>query len=136
MFYFSFSFDFYLKNINAKNPITCTKVKVCANYRATSSSVLKVFLCSKFHSQTYFSFAFNYPIWNLFFTLHSSFFTFQVRIRNTSVIDRLQSVDKNNFCLRDVSECDRTFSEETICHLTVNQLVYKIGDALLCIFFQ
>ena len=41
MFYFVILFAFYLKNINAKSPITCTILLFCADYRVKELAFLQ-----------------------------------------------------------------------------------------------
>lgn len=60
----------------------------------------------------------------------------QVWIGNPGVVDGFQSFDEYRLCQGNVAEGDRTLPEESVCHLTVNQLVGERADTLLCVFIE
>ena len=57
-------------------------------------------------------------------------------IGDASVVNCLQTFDKNLFGKGYIAECNRTFLEETISYLTINQLVHQVADAFLGIFMH
>lgn len=61
---------------------------------------------------------------------------FQFWILYSGVVHSLQAFDEHHLCHADVAEVDRTVAEETFLHLTVDQPVHEIADALFRIFFQ
>ena len=60
----------------------------------------------------------------------------QVWIGNPGVVDGFQSLDEYRLGQGYVAEGDRTLPEESVCHLTVYQLVGERADALLGIFLE
>ena len=59
-----------------------------------------------------------------------------VRIGNPGVVDGFQSFDEYRLGQGNVAEGDRTLPEESVCHLTVYQLVGERADTLLCVFIE
>ena len=59
-----------------------------------------------------------------------------VWIGNPGVVDGFQSLDEDRLGQGYVAEGDRALPEETVCHLTVYQLVGERADTLLCVFFE
>ena len=60
----------------------------------------------------------------------------QVWIGNPGVVDGFQSFDEYRLGQGNVAEGDRTLPEESVCHLTVYQLVGERADTLLCVFIE
>lgn len=60
----------------------------------------------------------------------------QVWIGNPGVVDGFQSFDEYRLGQGNVAEGDRTLPEESVCHLTVYQLVGKRADTLLSVFIE
>lgn len=60
----------------------------------------------------------------------------QVWIGNPGVVDGFQSFDEHRLGQGYVAEGDRALPEETVCHLTVYQLVGERADTLLCVFIE
>lgn len=60
----------------------------------------------------------------------------QVWIGNPGVVDGFQSLDEYRLGQGYVAEGDRALPEETVCYLTVYQLVGERADTLLCVFFE
>lgn len=60
----------------------------------------------------------------------------QVWIGNPGVVDGFQSLDEYRLGQGNVAEGDRTLPEESVCHLTVYQLVGERADTLLCVFIE
>ena len=52
----------------------------------------------------------------------------QFRIAQAGVIDGLELLNKNCFCICYITEGDRAVSKETISYLTVNQTFNKFAD--------
>ena len=52
------------------------------------------------------------------------------------MIDGLQLLDEYRLGILDVAEVDGALAEETVVHLTVDQLVYQVADALLSVVGQ
>ena len=52
------------------------------------------------------------------------------------MINRLQTIDKHQLGKCNVTEGNRAFLEESICHLSIDELVYQITDAFFRIFIQ
>ena len=60
----------------------------------------------------------------------------QVWIGNPGVVDGFQSFDEYRLGQGYVAEGDRTLPEESVCHLTVYQLVGERADTLFCVFIE
>ena len=60
----------------------------------------------------------------------------QVWIGNPGVVDGFQTFDEYRLGQGYVAEGDRALPEETVCYLTVYQLVGERADTLLCVFFE
>ena len=52
------------------------------------------------------------------------------------MVNSLESFDEYLLSESDVSERDRALLEETICHLSVDELIDEVTDAFFCIFVQ
>ena len=52
------------------------------------------------------------------------------------MVNSLESFDEYLFSESDVSERDRALLEETICHLSVDELIDEVTDAFFCILVQ
>lgn len=59
-----------------------------------------------------------------------------VRVRDAGMIDGLESLSQYKLGEGDVAEGDRTFLEEALCHLSVDEFVYQVADALFCVFIE
>ena len=138
MFFFAIVFSKYLKHINAKSPFSCTDLKNCARKRAFIGYVLpfciSVYTLYGIRTSRIVSLL-------LFFRLLTRLFTgilsyVQVRIRNTGMVNSLESFDEYLLSESNVSERDRALLEETICHLSVDELIDEVTDAFFCIFVQ
>lgn len=109
MFYFTIGFIKYLKHINVKSPFSCTDLKNCARKRAFIGYVLpfciSVYTLYGIRTSRIVSLL-------LFFRLLTRLFAgilsyVQVRIRNTGMVNSLESFDEYLFSESDVSERDR-----------------------------
>ena len=60
----------------------------------------------------------------------------QVWIGNPGVVDGFQTLDEYRLGQGYVTEGDRALPQETVCYLTVYQLVGERADTLLCVFFE
>ena len=109
MSYFTIYFVKYLKHINAKSPFSCTDFKNCARKRTIIGYVLP--FCISVYALYAIRTSRSVSLL-LFFRLLTRLFTgilsyVQVRIRNTGMVNGLESFDEYLLSESDVSERDR-----------------------------
>lgn len=68
--------------------------------------------------------------------LYAQILLVHVWIGNPGVVDRFQSFDEYRLGQGYVAEGDWALPEESVCYLTVYQLVGERADTLLCVFIE
>ena len=130
MFYFAIDFIKYLKHINAKSPFSCTDFKNCARKRAFIGYVLPFCISAYtlYGIRTLRSVSLL-----LFFRLLTRLFAgilsyVQVRIRNTGMVNSLESFDEYLFSESDVSERATCPSMSLLTRLLMLSSVYSFRE--------